>query len=121
MASKKTGAKAAPKKPTKKEMEKAFLAKAEERLVSKYNSKKFEKVIPGSIKRGSGKLDGKLTVEIRTLGEDGSPDGKTLRVATSDVHQVNHQPEVAEALRRAARNERARAKRAAARRETVSA
>jgi len=109
----KTGAKnSGPTKKELREREKNFLANAEAQLIEKHNTKKHQKVVPGSIKRGTGAHDGKLTVLVNTLGEDGKPDGKQLRVATSDVHQVNHQPDVAQALRRARRNERARQRRA---------
>lgn len=98
-----------------REREHAQLEQAETALIAKYGSK----IVPGTIRRArkGTKHEGKLTIEIFTLGEDGSPDGKTLRVATSDVHQVNHTPETAERLRRARRNERARQRRAEAREE----
>jgi hypothetical protein len=118
MADKKTGA----KKPTKtkkqlaaeaKEAEAKLLADSEAQLVEKYG----DKVVPGTVRRArkGSSHEGRLTVEIRTKGIDGEYDGQTRRVATSDVFQVNHTEVVAAELRRAARNERARAKRAAAR------
>jgi len=112
-------------KPTKKELEAQArereaqqLVEAEAALVEKHG----DKIVEGSIRRArrGTKHEGKLTIEIRTMDENGERDGKTLRVATSDVHQVNHQPEVAERLRRARRNERARQRRAEAREEATA-
>ena len=113
MATTKTGAKA-PTKKQLREQEKQLLAEREQRLVDKYNSKSFQKVIPGSIKRGTGSYEGKLVIKINTVGIDGKPDGNTRLVATSDVHEVQHTKEVVELLRRQRRNERARVKRAQA-------
>lgn len=95
-----------------RERERVQLEQAETALIAKFGAK----VVPGTIRRArkGTKHEGKFTIEINTVGEDGEPDGKTLRVATSDVHQVNHTPEVAERLRRARRNERARQRRASA-------
>lgn len=112
--------------PTKKELEaqarereQRLLAASEAALVEKHG----DKIVLGSIRRArkGTKHEGKLTVEVYTLNEHGERDGKTLRVATSDVHQVSHQPETAERLRRARRNERARQRRAEAREEPATA
>ena len=74
----------------------AKLEAAEAKLIAKYG----DKVVAGTANLGAGKYEGKITVEIRTRGLDGEFDGKTLRVATSDVFQVHHQPEVRDALRK---------------------
>lgn len=101
-----------------REREQALLTRREAELIAQHGTK----IVEGSIRRGrtGSKHENKLTVEINTVGEDGQPDGKTLRVATSDVHQVTHQPEVADRLRRARRNERARQARAEARAERLA-
>lgn len=101
-AKKTTPTKKAPTKAELKAREEAYLAKAEERLTERHG----DKIVAGSVKRGAGKYDGKLTVEIRTRGLDGEFDGKTMRVATSDVHQVSHQPEVLAELRKMRARER---------------
>jgi hypothetical protein len=95
-------------KAQEKAIEKAHLEAAEAKLVVKYG----DKIRPGTIKRGTGKYEGKLTVEINTVGVDGTPDGKTLRIATSDVHQVHHQEDVKAELRRQRARDRRAAKRA---------
>lgn len=95
---------------TKSKHSKAELAAREKELIKKYKGK----IVPNSIRVGTGKYEGKLTVRINTRGMDGKLNGKTLRIATSDLHQTNHDPKTAEALRRKRRNEKARAKRAEA-------
>lgn len=93
-----------------KQTAKDVLATREKELTKQHGK---AKIVAGSIRKGKGKHEGKLTVKINTRGEDGKFDGKTLVVATSDLHQTNSQPGVAEALRRKRRNEKARANRAA--------
>lgn len=109
-AAKRAPTKAAPTKADLKAREEAHLAKSEARLVEKHG----DKIVPGSIKRGTGRHEGKLTVEVRTRNLDGDFDGKTLRVATSDVFQVSHQPEVLAELRKIRAAERRAAKKASA-------
>jgi hypothetical protein len=99
-------------KETKRERDRRLIAESESALIVKYG----DKIVEGSVRRATrGKHVGKLTVEIRTVDENGERDGKTLRVATSDVHQVNHQPDVNRKLYIARKNERARQRRAEAR------
>ena len=103
-----------PKTQRTKSKPKTDLKKAENKLIEKYG----DKIVPGTIKRShKGKHANKLTVEIRTKGEDGTYDGNTMRVATSDVWQVHHTPEVTAELRRRRRHEKARQKRATAKKE----
>ena len=81
-------------------LERLALEQAEAAAVAKYNGS-YEKVRPGTIRRETeGTHNGKLTVEINTVGADGQLDGKVRRVATSDLFQVHHQPEVAKGLRK---------------------
>lgn len=93
-------------KMTKAELEQRTIERAEAKLVERYGSR----IVKGSVKRGTGKYANKLTVEINTLGVDGKPDGNTRRVATSDVFQVKHMPEVAAELAKTAAAERRKAK-----------
>ena len=85
------------------------LATAEANLVAKYGSK----IVVGSIARGTGSHEGKLTVEINTVGLDGQPDGQTRRVATSDVFQVHHTEAVSDQMKAQRRRDRAAQRRAA--------
>lgn len=105
---KKTKTPKAPKvKQTAEEKEAATIAKAEQRLVEKHGNR----IVKGSVRRADkknkdeAKYGNKLLVTINTIGVDGKPDGKTLTVATSDVHQVKHTPEVKAALQKAQREE----------------
>lgn len=96
----------------------AKIAAAEASLIAKYG----KKVVKGSVRRAKTKAEketygNKLLVEINTVGLDGKPDGKTRVVATSDVFQIHHQPEVKEALIKAQRSEKAKARRAKAKNE----
>lgn len=93
-------------KPTKAEQEAATIKKAEENLTSKHG----DRIVKGSVRRAKGKAEtakygNKLLVTINTIGVDGKPDGNQLTVATSDVHQVQHLPEVKAELRRLQRAE----------------
>lgn len=99
---------------TKTDTDIAKIAAAEASLTAKYGSK----IVPGSVRRAKTKAEkdtygSKLLCEIRTVGLDGKPDGKTRVVATSDVWQIHHQPDVKEALRKAQRQEKAAKKREA--------
>lgn len=80
------------KKPSKAEAEKAKLEKAEKNLIEKHG----DRIVPGSIRRApkNGRYGTKLLVTIRTHGLDGKPDGGTREIASSDVHQVWHSPQV---------------------------
>jgi len=76
------------------------LKRVEEDSIAKYG----KKIVPGSAQRemaADGRL-GKITVLIRTKGLDGNYDGNERRVATSDLFQVHHTPEVSKALRKIA-------------------
>lgn len=97
---------------TKTDPDTAKIAAAEASLIAKYG----KKVVPGSVRRAKSKAEkdtygSKLLCEIRTVGLDGKSDGKTRVVATSDVWQIHHQPDVKEALRKVQRSEKAQAKR----------
>ena len=63
-----------------------------------------DKIVVGSAERDL--ASNKITVLIRTRGLDGEFDGNNRRVATSDVHQVHHTPEVKKALKRASAKSR---------------
>lgn len=76
---------------TNENIEALKVAQAEARVVAKHG----DRIVPGSAQR---EASGKISVEIRTIGLDGEFDGLTRRVATSDVHQVYHQPEVKKEL-----------------------
>jgi len=104
---KKTVARKAPTKAELKARAQARMERSEASLIEKYG----DKVVPGSIKNGTGRHEGKLTVEVRTRDLDGNFDGKTRTVATSDVFQVSHQPEVLAELRKIRSAERRAAKR----------
>ena len=93
---------------TTEAVEAAKMAATEATLVAKYG----DKIVAGSCERGTGKWSSKITVEIRTRGIDGEFDGKTMRIATSDVFQVHHQPEVRDALRKLRSAEKRAAKKA---------
>lgn len=104
------------KQPTKTEIAKAEeaaeaakVASTEAQLVAKYG----DKIVKGSVHRApkGSKYGDKMLCEINTVGVDGTFDGKTRTVATSDVFQVHHTEEVAAELRKI----RAKEKRAAAR------
>lgn len=121
-AAKKTATKkAATKKPAAKKPAKAVkptltpeqveankIATAEANLVEKHGSK----IVVGSVRRApaGSKYGSKMMVTINTVGVDGTPDGQTREVATSDVHQVHHTDEVRKELAK----QRAADKRAAA-------
>jgi hypothetical protein len=99
-------------------VEAAKLQGIEAQLIAKYG----ERIVPGSVRRAESaeeiaRYKRKALVSINTIGLDGKPDGLTRVVATSDVFQVKHQPEVADALRKAA----AKDKRAAAKAEREAA
>jgi hypothetical protein len=69
-------------------------------------------IVPGSLRfEEEGTHKGKQTVEINTVGVDGSPDGNTRRVATSDLFQVFNTVEVAAELKKAKRRAAAKARR----------
>jgi hypothetical protein len=69
-------------------------------------------IVPGSARfETEGSHANKQTVLIKTVGADGKPDGEERRVATSDLHQVHHQPAVAEELKKANRRAKAKARR----------
>lgn len=94
------------------------IAAAEAKLQAKYG----KKIVKGSVRRPRTKAEKetygtKLLVDINTVGVDGKPDGKTRTVATSDVFQIHHQPEVKEALIKAQRSEKAKARRTKAKAE----
>ncbi|MBD3353627.1 MAG: hypothetical protein GF364_19240 [Candidatus Lokiarchaeota archaeon] len=98
--------KAKRQKPTKAEQEAATIKKAEENLVAKHGGR----IVKGTVRRAKTKAEketygNKLLVDINTVGVDGKPDGNRLTVATSDVHQVQHTPEVKAQLRRLQRSE----------------
>ena len=104
---------------TKKDSDTAKVAAAEASLIAKYG----KKVVKGSVRRAKTKAEkdtygSKLLCEIHTVGVDGKPDGKTRVVATSDVWQIHHQPDVKEALRKQQRSDKAKAKRAKAKKAT---
>jgi hypothetical protein len=101
-------------KTEKKDADEAKIAAAEASLVAKYG----KKIVKGSVRRAKtaeekAKYKNKLLVDINTVGLDGKPDSKTRTVATSDVFQIHHQPEVKAELVKAQRSEKAKAKRAA--------
>ena len=77
------------------DLESLKLAQAEAVAITKHG----DKIVPGSAERDP--KSNKVTVLINTRGVDGEYDGNTRRVATSDVHQVHHLPEVKKALDRA--------------------
>ena len=77
------------------DIESLKLAQAEAIAITKHG----DKIVVGSAERDP--VSNKITVLIRTRGIDGEYDGNTRRVATSDVHQVHHMPEVKKALKRA--------------------
>lgn len=87
--------------PATPDLEALKLAQAEATAIAKHG----DKIVVGSAQRDQ--ASNKVTVLINTRGVDGEYDGNTRRVATSDVHQVHHTPEVKKALDR----DRARAKR----------
>jgi hypothetical protein len=87
--------------PTTPDLEALKLAQAEATAIAKHG----DKIVVGSAERDP--ASNKVTVLINTRGVDGEYDGNTRRVATSDVHQVHHTPEVKKVLDR----DRARAKR----------
>lgn len=87
--------------PTTTDLEALKLAQAEATAIAKHG----DKIVPGSAERDP--ASNKVTVLINTRGVDGEYDGNTRRVATSDVHQVHHTPEVKKVLDR----DRARTKR----------
>lgn len=94
-------------KTKKTEQVDTAIASAEEKLANKYG----DKIVKGSVRRATdSKYGNKLMVTINTVGLDGQPDGKTREVATSDVFQVHHQPEVAEQLRKLRAKEKREAK-----------
>jgi hypothetical protein len=62
------------------------IRKAEKKCIAKHG----DRVVEGSAER----VGNKVTVLIRTWDVNGDYDGNTRRVATSDVHQVFHLPEV---------------------------
>jgi hypothetical protein len=66
-------------------------------------AKHGDRIVKDSAERAP---SGKITVLIRTKGLDGEYDGNTRRVATSDVHQVFHLPEVKKELAKAKAKER---------------
>jgi hypothetical protein len=69
-------------------------------------------IVEGSLRfEETGHHANKQTVEIKTVGVDGKPDGNTRRVATSDLHQVHSTEAVAEELKKAKRREAAKARR----------
>lgn len=88
----------------KADPEVAKLAKAEANAIAKHG----DKIVEGSAERSEG---GKITVLINTVNANGEPDGKTRRVATSDLHQVHHQPEVKAEIDKSKARERRAAKR----------
>jgi len=110
---------AAAKKPAKvvkspEQVEAETLANAEAKLVEKHGTK----IVIGSARRATDPRYGKkIMVTINTRGLDGEFDGGTREVATSDVHQVHHNDEVAAQLRK----QRAAEKRAAKRAEREAA
>jgi hypothetical protein len=87
------------------------IAAAEAKLQAKYG----KKIVTGSVRRPRTKAEKetygtKLLVDINTVGVDGKPDGKTRTVATSDVFQIHHQPEVKAELAKLQRQEKSKAK-----------
>jgi hypothetical protein len=69
-------------------------------------------IVAGSVRfEETGPHANKQTVEIQTIGADGTPDGNTRRVATSDLHQVHHTAEVAQDLKKARKAAAAKARR----------
>jgi hypothetical protein len=57
--------------------------------------KQYPLVRAGTLRHeDDGPLKSKISVEINTLGVDMKPDGNKRRVATSDLFQVRHTPEV---------------------------
>ena len=93
---------------TPEQLEAAAIQKAELALVAKYGSK----IVVGSVRRApeGSKYGLKMLVTINTRGLDGEFDGSTREIASSDVFQVHHTPEVAAEMRK----QRAADKRAAA-------
>lgn len=81
--------------PITPDLEALKLAQAEAVAIAKHG----DKIVAGSAQRDQ--ASNKVTVLIRTRGVDGEYDGNTRRVATSDVHQVNHMPDVKKVLDRA--------------------
>ena len=90
---------AAPAAPVQ-DLEALKLAQAETQATAKHG----DKIVAGSAERDT--ASNKITVLIRTRGLDGEYDGNTRRVATSDVHQVHHMPEVKKEMDRARAKER---------------
>jgi hypothetical protein len=84
---------------TPAEIEIAAVAKAELGLVTKYGSK----IVTGSVRRApeGSKYGQKMLVTIYTKGIDGEFDGSVREIASSDVFQVHHTPEVAAELKKA--------------------
>jgi len=112
----------APTTPTPAEtaaaVEAAKLQGIEAQLIAKYG----ERIVPGSVRRAEtaeevARYKRKALVTINTLGVDGTLDGNTRVVATSDVFQVKHTPEVKAELNKA----KAKDKRAAAKAESEAA
>lgn len=108
----KTNTTATETKAAREAAEKAKLAKVEADLVTKYG----DKIVEGSVRRApeGSKYGTKCLVTIRTRGLDGKYDGQTREIATSDVFQVHHMPEVKAELKKLAAKEKREAKKAEA-------
>lgn len=100
---------------TPAQIEAKAVAKASEKLVTKYG----KRVVAGSVHRApEGSAYGKkMLCEINTIGLDGKPDGLTRTIATSDVFQVFHTVEVAAELKKTRQADKRKA--AAAKREAA--
>lgn len=113
----KTASATKPAKPAKsaEQIEAEAIAKAEAKLHAKYPGK----VVEGSVRRADAsnpdeaKYGKKMLCTINTKGIDGQFDGKTRTVATSDVFQVHHQPEVVAQLRKARNADKRKARKEA--------
>jgi hypothetical protein len=69
-------------------------------------------IVDGTLRfEETGSHANKQTVEIQTIGVDGTPDGGTRRVATSDLHQVHHSEDVAKEIKKARKAAAAKARR----------
>ena len=97
-------------------LEAAKVAATEAKLIAKYG----DRIVKGSCRRADlsnadeACYGQKMLVNINTLGVDGSFDGNTRRVATSDVFQVKHTATATATLRKARLADKRKAKAAVA-------
>jgi len=74
----------------------------------KEQGKAYKGVDPANVDWSTLRYDDKMRrqmVTIKTVGIDGKLDGKTLELATSDLHHVKHQKDVAREIRLARQRE----------------